>query len=133
MEIDDIFENTCRICLKNDGELYSLFDHHTEDLSFASIIEDLAKIKISEDDTLSKYLCSNCKQSAEKSYKFQQLCKSSDRSARLMLMKHKRGQNSPVLVKDEMGIEIDDDPMLEMSTIKGTYCLKVSTEYKPKY
>jgi hypothetical protein len=48
-------------------------------------------------------------------------------------MKHKRGQNSPVLVKDEMGIEIDDDPMLEMSTIKGTYCLKMSIEYKPKY
>lgn len=53
-------QNSCRICLIENDNLKSIFDIH-DDRKISDVLMELAGIIISEEDSLSKKICEECK------------------------------------------------------------------------
>ena len=77
--------NFCRICLRQDDNLNSIFTATVNSVELPKIIMSLAPILVLENDGLSEKVCADCQEKVDSAYKLQQLCVQSDKNQRDML------------------------------------------------
>ncbi|XP_024941518.1 gastrula zinc finger protein XlCGF57.1 isoform X2 [Cephus cinctus] len=74
------FGNTCRLCLKQEGIMSSLFEATSPEDDSMFLVQ-----KIERDDGLPEWICLSCQQQVEKLYNFRILVEISDRTLRSCL------------------------------------------------
>ena len=77
--------NLCRICLRQDDDLNSIFTATVTGVELPKIVMTLAPILILENDGLSEKVCADCQEKVASAYKLQQLCVQSDKNQRNLL------------------------------------------------
>lgn len=94
-------ENYCRLCMKDDFDMQSVFDNH-EDISLpiSVIIMIICPIKIEENDDLSKLVCRECLDVVVNAYNLREISNNSDRRIRKQVQR--LVLNSPFKVKEEI-------------------------------
>ncbi|CAO1433062.1 unnamed protein product [Diamesa serratosioi] len=100
-------ENYCRLCMKNDFDLQSVFDMHDEiSLPISVIIMIICPIKIESKDDLSKEVCRECLDVVVSAYQLREISNNNDRHIRKRL--HSLVLNSPFKVKEEEFLEDEE-------------------------
>ncbi|XP_071444166.1 uncharacterized protein [Hetaerina americana] len=74
----------CRCCLQEKGGLISIFEVVSEKIPFnyAAVVKKCVGVEITPGDGFSSQICTGCSEEAERSYKFKEMCITSDRKLR---------------------------------------------------
>lgn len=100
-------ENYCRLCIKDDFDMQSVFDNHEEiSLSISVIIMIICPIKIEENDDFSKQVCRECLDVVINAYQLREISNNSDRQIRKQV--HSLVLNSPFKIKEEAFFEDEE-------------------------
>ncbi|XP_012165629.2 zinc finger protein 14 [Bombus terrestris] len=73
----------CRLCLRVDNRLISIFDGGETSKQLRSRIRDCCPIRLFEDDRLPKTICRECEGKIAVTFEFREQCRKSDRVLRL--------------------------------------------------
>lgn len=74
---------TCRLCLRVENRLISIFDDGETSKQLRSRIRDCCPIRLFEDDRLPKTICRECEGKIAVTFEFREQCRKSDRVLRL--------------------------------------------------
>ncbi|XP_034949843.1 zinc finger protein 3 homolog [Chelonus insularis] len=107
------FENVCRLCLRQDNLMSSIFEENNEKNSelLARRITCIARVEVHPEDGLPTSICEECKSQVEQFYKFRLLVEVSDKTLRQHL---KSAHNSMVYtltipsLNDDLGMWEDN-------------------------
>lgn len=126
-------ENYCRLCMKDDYDMQSVFDIHEEiSLPISVIIMIICPIKIENNDDLSKQVCRECLEVVVSAYQLREISNNSDRHIRKQI--NSSVLNSPFKVKEEILFEDEEiipyrpDPIFTKALPKCTESNEVSTK-----
>ncbi|XP_053672352.1 zinc finger protein OZF-like [Anopheles nili] len=120
--VEDEIHSVCRLCLGNDSSLRSIFDHVTIDIPY--LVQNVSKLEIFEEDSLSHLICSQCTDFIESIVKFKAMCIESsnvlEEKLRQLVESQSSHRNESPEHSEELHVDIIRRDSLEEQTYPGT-------------
>lgn len=93
-------DKICRVCA-NSGSYLHPINAPFENITFATIIQELFKVQIEESDNLPKFICFDCEGIVLRAYKLREICIENDRIFRSRLNASKTQECATIEISDD--------------------------------
>lgn len=120
--------SVCRLCLSESVEIFDIFcDAENPICTFSDLVQDIAHVPVDPDDSLSKNICSTCRESCNEYFKFRELIVSSNNYQVMMIKNESVEELDLIVVQHE---ELVEDVK---SQVEDEYQLSVGTSSTDQY